>query len=311
MPNSGLVIEYMVTFAIQFLNMLLSMTGFGNSKGHFQGKEIVIEIRCVNSKVNDFRLKIPNSYRQKELELRKILNDKVIRGKMDLTITVDNSGGEEEFSINKKLFLAFYAQIKSLSGEIDMSNSDILNAILKFPNVIMSQDTLISNEEYKYTINLMEEAVEKLNDFRSIEGNIIANDMALRVQSIQDHLQKIEIDDPNRTVLLKEKLLKSLNANFDGENIDRNRFEQELLYYLERLDITEEKVRLKQHCDYFLDELKKKGIIKSRKLNFISQEIGREINTLGSKAQYSPIQKLVVSMKDDLEKIKEQMANVL
>jgi uncharacterized protein (TIGR00255 family) len=291
--------------------MLLSMTGFGNSKGHFQGKEIVIEIRCVNSKVNDFRLKIPNSYRQHELDLRKILNDKVIRGKMDLTITIDNSGGEEEFSINKKMFLAFYDQIKSLSGDIDMKNSDILNAILKFPNVIMSQDTLISDEEYRYTLDLMEEAIEKLNDFRSIEGTMIANDMALRIESIQDHLKKIEIDDPNRTVLLKEKLLKSLNANFDGENIDRNRFEQELLYYLERLDITEEKVRLKQHCDYFLDELRKSGIIKSRKLNFISQEIGREINTLGSKAQYQPIQKLVVNMKDDLEKIKEQMANVL
>ncbi len=301
----------MVTLAVQFLNMLLSMTGFGNSKGHFQGKEIVIEIRCVNSKVNDFRLKIPNSYRQHELDLRKILNDKVIRGKMDLTITVDNSGGEEEFSINKKMFLAFYDQIKSLSGEIDMKNSDILNAILKFPNVIMSQDTLISDEEYRYTLDLMEEAIEKLNDFRSIEGTMIANDMALRIESIQDHLKKIEIDDPNRTVLLKEKLLKSLNANFDGENIDRNRFEQELLYYLERLDITEEKVRLKQHCDYLLDELRKEGIIKSRKLNFISQEIGREINTLGSKAQYQPIQKLVVNMKDDLEKIKEQMANVL
>jgi uncharacterized protein (TIGR00255 family) len=291
--------------------MLLSMTGYGNSKGHFQGKEIVIEIRCVNSKANDFRLKIPNSYRQKELDLRKILNDKVIRGKMDLTINVDNTGSEEEFTINRKLFLAFYEQIKSLSDEINIEKSDILNAILKFPSVIASQDTIISDDEYKYTVELLEEAIEKLNDFRSIEGTMIANDMALRVDSIQEHLKKIEIDDPNRTILLKEKLLKSLNANFDGENIDRNRFEQELLYYLERLDITEEKVRLKQHCDYFLDELRKTGIIKSRKLNFISQEIGREINTLGSKAQYSPIQKLVVSMKDDLEKIKEQMANVL
>ena len=123
--------------------------------------------------------------------------------------------------------------------------------------------------------------------------------------------EKVEVEVPERNRLLKDKLLKSLNSNFDNENIDRNRFEQELLYYLERLDITEEKVRLKQHCEYFLDELQKKGIIKSRKLNFISQEIGREINTLGSKAQHSPIQKLVVNMKDELEKIKEQMANVL
>jgi uncharacterized protein (TIGR00255 family) len=287
------------------------MTGFGNSKGHFHGKEIVIEIRCVNSKINDFRLKIPNSYRQKELELRKILNDKVIRGKMDLTINIDNTGNDEEFSINRKMFIAFYGQIKSLSNEIQLENSDILNAILKFPNVIVSQDTLITKEEYHYTLELLEEAVEKLNDFRSIEGTMIANDMALRVESIQEHLKKVEVEDPNRAILLKEKLLKSLNTNFDGENIDRNRFEQELLYYLERLDITEEKVRLRQHCEYFLDELRMKGIIKSRKLNFISQEIGREINTLGSKAQYSPIQKLVVSMKDDLEKIKEQMANVI
>ncbi|MBK6545156.1 MAG: YicC family protein [Saprospiraceae bacterium] len=291
--------------------MLLSMTGFGNSKGHFQGKEIVIEIRCVNSKVNDFRLKIPNSYRQHELDLRKILNDKVIRGKMDLNISVDSKGGDEEFSINKNLFLTFYNQIKSLSDQIDLSHSDILNAIMKFPNVIVSQDTLISNEEYHFTLDLLNEAIEKLNDFRSIEGNIIANDMELRTRGILDHLQKVEKEDPDRTKLLKEKLLKALNANFEGENIDRNRFEQELLYYLERLDITEEKVRLKQHCEYFLDELNTKGTIKSRKLNFISQEIGREINTLGSKAQYSPIQKLVVNMKDDLEKIKEQMANVL
>lgn len=291
--------------------MLLSMTGFGNSKGHFKGKEIVIEIRCVNSKINDFRLKIPNSYRQHELELRKILNDKVIRGKLDVVIAIDSAGGDEEFQINKQLFLRFYDQIKSLGTQIDLSQSDILNAILKFPSVISSQDTLIADEEYRFTIDLLLEAIEKLNDFRSIEGTILANDMALRINTIMEYLEKVEVEVPERNRLLKDKLLKSLNSNFDNENIDRNRFEQELLYYLERLDITEEKVRLKQHCEYFLDELQKKGIIKSRKLNFISQEIGREINTLGSKAQHSPIQKLVVNMKDELEKIKEQMANVL
>jgi uncharacterized protein (TIGR00255 family) len=287
------------------------MTGFGNSKGHFKGKEIVIEIRCVNSKINDFRLKIPNSYRQHELELRKILNDKVIRGKLDVVIAIDSAGGDEEFQINKQLFLRFYDQIKSLGTQIDLSQSDILNAILKFPSVISSQDTLIADEEYRFTIDLLLEAIEKLNDFRSIEGTILANDMALRINTIMEYLEKVEVEVPERNRLIKDKLLKSLNSNFDNENIDRNRFEQELLYYLERLDITEEKVRLKQHCDYFLDELQKKGTIKSRKLNFISQEIGREINTLGSKAQHSPIQKLVVNMKDELEKIKEQMANVL
>lgn len=291
--------------------MLLSMTGFGNAKGHFEGREIVIELRCINSKVSDFRLKLPNSYRQHELDIRKILNDKVIRGKLDLNISIDANGMSEEFILNKPLFLNFYNQIRQLSTSIDLSHSDILNAILKFPNVISAQETLISNQQYDYTVDLLLEAIEKLNDFRSIEGTIIGNDMALRTQYILDHLQKVESLDTERLTLLKEKLHKTIESNLDSEAIDRNRFEQEIIYYLERLDITEEKVRLKQHCEYFLEELNKKGIIKSRKLNFISQEIGREINTLGSKAQYSPIQKLVVNMKDELEKIKEQMSNIL
>lgn len=291
--------------------MLLSMTGFGNAKGHFEGREIVIELRCINSKVSDFRLKLPNSYRQHELDIRKILNDKVIRGKLDLNISIDSNGMSEEFTLNKPLFLNFYNQIQQLSTSIDLSQSDILNAILKFPNVISAQETLISSQQYKFTVDLLLEAIEKLNDFRSIEGTMIGNDMALRTQFILDHLQKVEALDTDRLSILKEKLKKTIESNLDSEAIDRNRFEQEIIYYLERLDITEEKVRLKQHCEYFLEELNIKGIIKSRKLNFISQEIGREINTLGSKAQYSPIQKLVVNMKDELEKIKEQMSNIL
>ncbi|MBK8297342.1 MAG: hypothetical protein IPK91_08730 [Saprospiraceae bacterium] len=194
----------MATFALQFLLMLMSMTGFGNSKGHLQGKEIIIEIRCVNSKVNDFRLKIPNSYRQHELDLRKILNDRVIRGKMDLSISVDSKGGEEEFAINKNLFLNFYSQIQALSTHIDLSHSDILNAIMKFPNVIMSQDTLISKEEYNYVLDLLFEAIEKLNDFRSIEGTIIANDMVFRIKSILDQLEAVEKEDPKRFVILNK-----------------------------------------------------------------------------------------------------------
>ncbi len=286
------------------------MTGFGNAKGHFEGKEIVIEIRCINSKVNDFRLKLPTSYRQHELDLRKILNDKVVRGKLDLSLFVDSSG-EEDFVLNRDLFLRFYRQIRQLSDHIDLSHSDVLNALLKFPNVISAQDTLISEGQYAFTVDLLLEAVEKLNDFRSIEGTIIANDMVLRINNICESLERIEELDPERISLLKDKLHRAVSANVDSEAIDRNRFEQEILYYLERLDITEEKVRLRQHCDYFLEALNANGDIKSRKLNFISQEIGREINTLGAKAQYSPIQKLVVSMKDELEKIKEQMANIL
>jgi len=160
-------------------------------------------------------------------------------------------------------------------------------------------------------LQVLNEAIEKLNDFRSIEGTIIENDFILRLKIIMDHLKDLEQYEQDRMQMLKDRILKSLNSTFANENIDKNRFEQELLYYLERLDITEEKVRLKQHCDYFIDELKTKVLSKSKKLNFISQEMGREINTLGAKAQYSPMQKMVVVMKDELEKVKEQLANIL
>lgn len=293
--------------------MLLSMTGYGNSNGHFKGKEIIIEMRCLNSKVNDFKLKLPNSYRQKELEIRKILNEEVVRGKLDISIYVQSStDADAEFVFNKTLFLSFYNQLKSLEKDVDLGHSDILNAVLKFPNVIETQEVVTTDEEFEFTSELLHEAIEKLNDFRSLEGNIIMNDMALRIKLILDALEKTQSHDQERLVNLKDRMWKSLMNNLNGDNnIDRNRFEQEVLFYLEKLDITEEKIRLKQHCDYFLQELDSKETAKSKKLNFISQEIGREINTLGAKAQYSPIQKLVVLMKDELEKIKEQLNNVL
>ena len=211
--------------------------------------------------------------------------------------------------MNKKLFTSFYNQIQELG--IDLGKTDILNAILQFPNVIESHETDLDEEEFEFTLQVLNEAIEKLNDFRSIEGTIIENDFILRLKIIMDHLKDLEQYEQDRMQMLKDRILKSLNSTFANENIDKNRFEQELLYYLERLDITEEKVRLKQHCDYFIDELKTKVLSKSKKLNFISQEMGREINTLGAKAQYSPMQKMVVVMKDELEKVKEQLANIL
>jgi len=289
--------------------MVYSMTGYGHVKSQYGDKEITVEIRCLNSKINDFRLKLPNAYKQKELELRKLLNESVVRGKLDVVISVVSSKGDDEFSLNKKLFKSFYDQIQDLG--IDLGKTDILNAILQFPNVIESHETDLDEEEFEFTLQVLNEAIEKLNDFRSIEGTIIENDFILRLQIIMDHLKDLEQYEQDRVKMLKDRILKSLNSTFSNENIDKNRFEQELLYYLERLDITEEKVRLKQHCDFFIDELKTKVLSKSKKLNFISQEMGREINTLGAKAQYSPMQKMVVVMKDELEKVKEQLANIL
>ncbi len=285
------------------------MTGYGQVKSVFKDKEITVELRCLNSKMNDFRLKTPNAYRHKELELRKLLNDAVVRGKLDFNLSVISSKGDEDYSLNKNLFKSFYNQIHELG--IDLSQTDILNAILQFPNVIEPNSTELQDDEYEFTLTVIKEALEKLNDFRIIEGATIENEFLLRIKIITDHLVEVANYEKERQDQLREKILKSLNSTFSNENIDMNRFEQELMYYMERLDITEEKVRLKQHCDYFLAEMDVDTVSKSKKLNFISQEMGREINTLGAKAQHSSIQKLVVVMKDELEKIKEQLANIL
>ncbi|MBK7230750.1 MAG: YicC family protein [Saprospiraceae bacterium] len=289
--------------------MIYSMTGYGQVKSVFKDKEITVELRCLNSKMNDFRLKTPNAYRHKELELRKLLNDAVVRGKLDFNLSVISSKGDEDYSLNKNLFKSFYNQIHELG--IDLSQTDILNAILQFPNVIEPNSTELQDDEYEFTLTVIKEALEKLNDFRIIEGATIENEFLLRIKIITDHLVEVANYEKERQDQLREKILKSLNSTFSNENIDMNRFEQELMYYMERLDITEEKVRLKQHCDYFLAEMDVDTVSKSKKLNFISQEMGREINTLGAKAQHSSIQKLVVVMKDELEKIKEQLANIL
>ncbi|MBK9271377.1 MAG: YicC family protein [Saprospiraceae bacterium] len=289
--------------------MIYSMTGYGQVKAQYKDKEITVELRCLNSKMNDFRVKTPNAYRHKELELRKLLNDAVIRGKLDFILSVISSKGDEDYSLNKNLFKSFYNQIHDLG--IDLSQTDILNAILQFPNVIEPNANELEDDEYDFVLSVIKEAIEKLNDFRIIEGAIVENEFLLRIKIIIDHLDEITQFEKERYELLRDKILKSLNSTFSNENIDKNRFEQELMYYMERLDITEEKVRLRQHCDYFLKEMESENVSKSKKLNFISQEMGREINTLGAKAQHSSIQKLVVVMKDELEKIKEQLANIL
>ena len=299
----------LLTFAQTNRPMIYSMTGYGQVKAQYKDKGITGQPRCLNSKMNDFRVKLPNAYKHKELEVRKLLNETVIRGKLDLNVSVISSKGDEDYSLNKNLFRSFYNQIHELG--IDLSRTDILNAILQFPNVIEPNDNELDDEEYEYTLGVMKEAIEKLNDFRIIEGATIENEFLLRIRIILDHLEEIGQFEKERIQLLKDRILKSLNGTFANENIDKNRFEQELLYYLERLDITEEKVRLKQHCDYFLEEINGNGTSKSKKLNFISQEMGREINTLGAKAQHSSIQRLIVVMKDELEKIKEQLANIL
>lgn len=289
--------------------MLQSMTGYGRASDTFQEKTITIEVRSLNSKYTDIRFKIPQNYKEKEGVFRKLITDIVKRGKVDVLIDVKSLKGDEDFSLNKELFKKYYRELHGLSQELDMQNVDILQAIMRIPNVVASANGTLDEAEWKAVDKIMRAALKNFTKFRVTEGQAMEADLTLRTNNILALLKELNPREEERVKRLRQKIYNSLEEHLGKENIDENRFEQEILFYLEKIDITEEKVRLEQHCHYFLEELVKKQAIKGRKLSFISQEMGREINTLGAKAYSSSIQKIVVGMKDELEKVKEQVAN--
>ncbi len=291
--------------------MVLSMTGYGRAQGHFQEKTITVELRSLNGKTTDIRCKIPLSYREKELILRKTVTDLALRGKFDFTITTDDNGMVADMGINENLFKSYYRQLKSLENSLEMESTDYAQAILRIPNVVQADPSEISDEEWKLVQSLTKEAVEKLTKYRSIEGEATLADLKERIEEIKKFHYEVQEHEKPRLDNLKERLKRNVQEYSQNTNLDRNRMEQEILFYMEKMDINEERVRLNQHCDYFLEELEKENPLKGRKLSFIAQELGREINTMGAKAQYTPIQKLVVKMKNELEKIKEQLANIV
>jgi len=291
--------------------MVLSMTGFGRAEASYSNKEILIEIRSLNSKFTDIRLKIPQNYKEKEVQIRKLVSDNVERGKIELSMEIRSPEGDEDFSLNVPLFKRYFNELSSLSKELNVNNEGLIPAILRLPNVVGADVGTIADEEWLQAKTAILNAVKAFNNFRSDEGKAMETDLRLRVTNIQTYLGQISPFEAERVVKLRERLMKNLEENFSKEKVDQNRFEQEVIYYLEKMDITEEKVRLGQHCKYFIEQIDDKGAQKGRKLSFISQEIGREINTLGAKAYSSDIQRLVVKMKDDLEKIKEQVANAV
>lgn len=291
--------------------MVLSMTGFGRAEASYSNKEILIEIRSLNSKFTDIRLKIPQNYKEKEVQIRKLVSDNVERGKIEVSMEIRSPEGDEDFSLNVPLFKRYFNELSNLSKELDITNEGLIPAILRLPNVVGSDVGTIEAEEWLQAKSAILNAVKAFNTFRSDEGKAMETDLLLRVNNIQTYLGEIPPFEAERVVKLRERLMKNLEENFSKEKVDQNRFEQEVIYYLEKMDITEEKVRLGQHCKYFIEQIDAKDAQKGRKLSFISQEIGREINTLGAKAYSSDIQRLVVKMKDDLEKIKEQVANAV
>lgn len=291
--------------------MILSMTGFGRSKAISGHKEILVEIRSLNSKFTDIRLKIPQNYKAKEVEIRKLVASNVERGKIELTLEVKTPEGDEDFSLNIPLFKKYYRELNELATQLGANQGDLTTAILRLPNVVGAESGTIEDSEWLKTQNTILNAIKTFNHFREEEGKALEEDLRFRIQNILKYLEEIPAFEQERIVRLRDRLMKNLEENFNKERVDQNRFEQEIIYYLEKMDITEEKVRLGQHCKYFLEQVDAEKVQKGRKLSFISQEMGREINTLGAKAYSSDIQRFVVMMKDDLEKIKEQVANVV
>ncbi len=289
--------------------MLLSMTGYGRESMSYKDKVIMVEIRSLNSKFTDMRLKLPQNYKEKETELRRVVMERVERGKVDMIVEVKSHQGDDQYGLNTALFKKYYRELSKLSDELGMPKGDMMMAILRLPNVVATDGEEIDEEEWEAVMKTLRNTLDNFEKFRLAEGKAMEEDMRVRVKVIQDNLNQLDPHETERVTRLRQRLQQNLEEYLGKEKIDENRFEQEILFYLEKIDITEEKVRLGQHCIYFLEELDKKFAQKGRKLSFITQEMGREINTLGAKANSSNIQKLVVGMKDELEKIKEQVAN--
>jgi uncharacterized protein (TIGR00255 family) len=287
---------------------LQSMTGFGKANGHFNDKKISVEVRSLNSKGLDLNLKIPSSYRDLETPIRKLVTEKLLRGKMDLGIYIESQQHQVAGLINEQVATAYFEKLKSLNNAWGTNTQDYLALVLRMPDVLTSQQEELSEAETEFILNLVVEACSQLEKFRRQEGQSLANDLTANLDAIQQELVAIVPFEQERVAQVRERIQKGL-ASIDESRVDVNRLEQEMIFYVEKLDISEEKQRLQQHLHYFTETLSQDA--SGKKLGFISQEMGREINTLGSKCNHSEIQRRVVIMKDHLEKIKEQVLNAL
>jgi uncharacterized protein (TIGR00255 family) len=281
------------------------MTGFGRSEGVFEGKKLTIDVKSLNSKSFDLNIKMPLRYKEKEFEIRKMLNDRILRGKVDCYINIESLDHSSDVNINHDLVTSYIDELKKIAG--DGPDFEYLKMAIRMPDVISSKADVLSEDEWIFLIEILNESLTKFENFRTTEGVILQDELERNIRKIETFLSQVEPYEDVRMDSVKERYRKSLN---EFDQIDETRFYQEMAYYTEKLDIAEEKVRLTQHLKYYQEVMINENF-NGKKLGFISQEIGREINTLGSKANHAEIQKLVVMMKDDLEKIKEQTLNVL
>lgn len=286
--------------------MILSMTGFGKASLQLETKKITVEVKSLNSKGLDLNTRMPSVYRENELALRNLLALKLERGKVDFSLYVEVTGEDTSSKINAPIVKAYMAQLKAILPNAD--DTELMKMAIRMPDTMKTEREEIDENEWKQIQTVIDEAIENMLSFRKSEGASLEKEFTLRIENIRNYMNQALVLDPERVNNIKERLQTAIDEL--KVNVDTNRFEQELIYYLEKLDITEEKVRLTNHLDYFLQTLNGSEA-NGRKLGFITQEMGREINTMGSKSNHAGMQKLVVMMKDELEKIKEQVLNVL
>ena len=288
------------------------MTGFGKASGKIDGRTLNVEIKSLNSQKGlDLSIKFPSKYREYEYALRNKTANVLQRGKIDIFITLEDNTASSELFLNKELIKSYFEEFKQIAIEVGASTENLLPTILKMPDVIGESHEVPGEDELKGIEEILGRAIQEVESFRINEGKSLQTEMHLRVKNIEALSAQLIVEDGRRVTEIRERLRNNLEAFIPKDKIDMNRFEQEVIYYIEKLDITEELTRLKSHCTYIISIIDDKEELKGRKLNFIAQELGREINTVGSKANDAIMQKIVVNMKDELEKIKEQTNNIL
>lgn len=291
--------------------MLQSMTGYGKAISELPHQKITVDIRSLNSKQGEINLRLPSLFRDKEMDIRQLVGSQLDRGKIDVLIYYEDKSEKSDKSINPDAFKRNYHLLKSLANELDINTNDWLSVLTSMPDSYSTQTDQVADDLWDLLFNLVENALEELVRFRLKEGKALETDVSQRIETIRSLIKQTELMEDERNTTMRSKMNAKWNEWInDQQLIDENRLEQELFYYLEKIDITEEKVRLNQHCDFFIDSMSNESG-NGRKLGFIAQEIGREINTIGSKANHAGVQRLVVEMKTELEKIKEQLSNIV
>ena len=291
--------------------MLKSMTGFGRAEFTVGDKTFMVEIKALNGKQFELQLKLPALLKPYEFEIRNTIQEHLMRGSIDCYVNLKQNGASKPVVINTDLIKAYYQQIESLASELQIDTNSVLSALLRLPEVVTPATDIINENDFTEFQKVLKEALKELNIHRIEEGASLEKDLLLRIEKIKEQEENILQLEPARKVKIKDEIYQLLNEHVGKENIDQNRLEQELIYYMEKIDIHEEQIRLRQHCEYFKEIMNGPEEGKGKKLSFLLQEIGREINTTGSKAYDAGIQQCVVKMKDELEKAKEQVLNVL